>query len=77
MLNMKPNEIKQEIEKLPLSEKLTLIEEVWDAIAISNDQLPFSEWQKTELKTRYTEYQNNNLELHDWESVHSQIKKNR
>jgi len=72
---MKSNEIKQEIDKLPLSEKLMLVEDVWDAIAISNDQLPFPDWQQVELDKRLDEYKNGNMELHDWESVHSSLRK--
>jgi len=50
---MRPDEIKQEIGKLDLSEKLLLIEDVWDSIAQNNSELPMPEWQKRELDKRY------------------------
>ena len=43
---MRPDEIKQKIEELNLSEKLLLIEDVWDEIAKSNQELFMHEWQK-------------------------------
>lgn len=67
---MKPEEIVKEIDKLALTEQLTLVQKIWDGIAQNNATLPLSEWQKTELNKRYSEYKAENLQLHDWESVH-------
>ena len=71
---MRPDEIKQKIEELNLSEKLLLIEDVWDAIAKSNQELPMHEWQKRELDKRYREYKAGKQNLHDWHSVHEDIR---
>lgn len=71
---MEPNDILKEIDKLELSEKLILIEDVWDSIARSNAQLPMPEWQKQELKKRYESFNKGDLELHDWETVHKKIR---
>lgn len=71
---MRPNEIKQEINKLNLSEKLLLIEDVWDSIALNNTELPMPEWQKRELDKRYKEYKAGEQCLHDWQSVHEEIR---
>ncbi|MFO8083607.1 MAG: addiction module protein [Desulfobacterales bacterium] len=43
---MRPEEIKQEINKLNLAEKLLLVEDIWDSIAQDNSELPMPEWQK-------------------------------
>ena len=43
---MRPDEIKEKIDELNLSEKLLLIEDVWDSTAHSNEELPMQEWQK-------------------------------
>lgn len=43
---MRPDQIKDEISRLELSEKLLLVEDVWDAIAASNSEIPMPEWQK-------------------------------
>ncbi len=46
---MRIEEIKNEIDKLGLAERLLLVEDVWDSIAKSNLELPVPEWQKKEL----------------------------
>jgi putative addiction module component (TIGR02574 family) len=73
-VKMKPEEIKIEIDRLALSEKLLLVEDVWDSIAISNSELPMPEWQKKELDRRYQEYKRGKLDLHDWESTHAELR---
>lgn len=72
---MNPNEIIDEIDKLGLSEKLLLVEDIWDSIARSNAELPLPEWQKVELDKRYQEYKSGNLVLHDWKNVHKELRK--
>lgn len=71
---MRLDEIRQEINKMKLSEKLLLIEDVWDSIAQSNSELPMPEWQKRELDKRYKEYKAGKQNLHDWQSVHEEIR---
>ena len=71
---MRPYEIKQEIGKLNHSEKLLLIEDIWDSIAQSNSELPRSEWQKQELDKRYKEYKEGKQTLHEWQSVHEELR---
>ena len=46
---MRPEEIKSEVDKLALSEKLLLVEDIWDSIAADNSEMPLSLWQKQEL----------------------------
>ena len=71
---MRPDKIKDEIEKLELSEKLLLVEDVWDSIAASNVDIPLSEWQKGELDQRYKAYKDGNLDLQDWKTTHSELR---
>jgi len=71
---MRPDQIKEEISRLGLSEKLRLVEAIWDAIAAENSEIPLPEWQKQELKKRYEEYKEGKLELHDWKSVHEGLR---
>lgn len=71
---MKAEQIKDEISRLELSEKLILVEDIWDSIAASNSEIPMPEWQKQELGKRYKEYQEGALALHDWRSVHEDIR---
>ena len=71
---MRPEEIKQEINKLNLAEKLLLVEDIWDSIAQDNSELPMPEWQKLELDKRYKEYKAGGQNLHDWQSVHEDLR---
>ena len=71
---MRPEEIKDEISRLELSEKLLLVEDIWDSIAASNTELPLSAWQKHELDRRYQEYKEGKLDLHDWKEVHEELR---
>ena len=71
---MRPKEIVEEIDKLGLSEKLILVEDIWDDIAKHNAELPMPEWQKAELDKRYSEYKDGKLELHDWKDVHGELR---
>ena len=72
---MKPNQLLEEINKLDLSEKLILIEDVWDSIALSNLELPLPERQKVELDKRYKEYKSGKLALYEWKEVHKELRK--
>ena len=72
---MRSNELIKEIDKLDLSEKLILVEDIWDSIARSNSELPLHEWQKVELDKRYKEYKSGKLTLHDWKEVHEKLRK--
>ena len=72
---MEPKEILKEINKLKLSEKLILAENIWDLIAQDNSELPLPEWQKIELDKRYSEYKSGNQNIYNWESVHNSLQK--
>lgn len=71
---MRPDQIKDEINRLELSEKLLLVEDIWDSIATSNSEIPMPEWQKQELDRRYKEYKEGNVGLHDWKAVHEGLR---
>ena len=70
---MEAEKIKAEINQLKLSEKILLVEDIWDSIAITNAELPMPEWQKQELDSRYKEYEKGDLELYDSNSVHESL----
>jgi len=71
---MSTEQIKDEINSWGLSEKLLLVEDIWDSIAFSNSVIPMPMWQKQELDKRYNEYKKGKLELHDWEDVHKELR---
>ena len=71
---MRPEQIKDEVDRMGLAEKLLLVEDIWDSIAISNSEIPMPLWQKRELDRRYEEYKAGMLELHDWSDVHNSLR---
>jgi len=71
---MKTSDIIKEIDNLDLSDKLLLVEDIWDSIARINDELPMPEWQKLELDKRYSDYKNGKLNLHEWKGVHDGLR---
>ena len=71
---MKPEQIKEEVNKSGLSEKLLLVEDIWDSIAECNGELPMPDWQKRELDKRYAEHKKGKLNLHDSEEVHQDLR---
>ena len=71
---MTSEQIKDEISRLGLSEKLLLVEDIWDSIAASNSEIPMPMWQKKELDKRYEEYKEGKLELHDWKDIHKGLR---
>ncbi|MDA3917597.1 MAG: addiction module protein [Deltaproteobacteria bacterium] len=71
---MKTEQIKKEINSWGLSEKLLLVEDIWDSIAFSNSVIPMPMRQKQELDKRYDEYKKDKLELRDWEDVHRELR---
>ncbi len=73
---MRAEEIRQAINRLELAEKLLLVEDVWDSIALGNSELPLPEWQKRELDKRYESYRAGEQVLHDWKAVHENLRNN-
>jgi len=71
---MRTEEIRQAVNRLGLAEKLLLVVDVWDSIALSNSELPMADWQKRELDKRYEEYKTGKQSLHDWQSVHEYLR---
>lgn len=71
---MRTDEIKNEISKLAMSEKLLLIEDVWDQIAESNAELSLPDWQKQELNSRLSQYKSGQLKTKNWLDAHEELR---
>lgn len=71
---MRPEQIKDEIDGLALSEKLLLVEDIWDSIATGNDEIPMPRWQQQELDKRLKAYREGKETLHDWNEVHKALR---
>ena len=48
----KSNALRDEILQLPPSERLRLVEEIWDSLAATPENVPVPDWHKEELDRR-------------------------
>lgn len=71
---MQQSQIVQEIKKMEPAQRLSLVQEIWDSIALDKAQVPFPDWQKNELKSRYEQYKGGMLNLHDWTDIHQELR---
>ena len=51
------SELVAEILALPVSERVRLVEAIWDSISAVPDALPLAQWQKDELDRRLAEFE--------------------
>jgi putative addiction module component (TIGR02574 family) len=56
------------------SEKLQLVEDLWDDLATDPDTLPVHDWQKEELARRKRNLMNNPSSALSWEEVKRRIR---
>ncbi len=63
----------EQIKKLSIPERILIVENIWDSIALSNEELSLTKDQKAELNSRLKDYNNNKLNGSDWKSVKRQI----
>ena len=57
------------IDRLPVEERLTLVEEIWDSIAADSAAVPLTEAQRAELQKRIEEDDTHPDDLTSWEQV--------
>jgi putative addiction module component (TIGR02574 family) len=60
--------------ELTLSEKLQLVEDLWDNIAQLPDQIPVLDWQKEELDKRKAAYLQNPALSSSWEAAKERVR---
>ena len=63
-----------QIFELSFSEKLQLLEDLWDSIAQDPEQIPILDWQKEELAKRKATYLNNPDSGSSWEAAKERIR---
>ena len=61
------------IKKLSVSERILIVEDIWDSIAYSNENLPVTDRQKKELDKRLVSYSKNPSDGSSWKEVKSRI----
>ena len=59
---------------LSASEKLQLVEDLWDDLAAKPDEVPVHEWQKEELDRRKANLQKNRSSGLEWEEVKRRVR---
>jgi putative addiction module component (TIGR02574 family) len=62
-----------ELFRLTLPERLQLVEDLWDSIAVEAESLPLPGWQKAELDRRAAEYRQNPGLVSTWEEAKQRI----
>jgi putative addiction module component (TIGR02574 family) len=63
-----------EIFELTVSEKLQLIEDLWDSIALHPEQISVLDWQKDKLTKRKAAHLQNSDAGSSWESAKERIR---
>jgi len=64
---------KEEIRKLPMKEKLALLEAVWAEISPEPDELEIPQWHKDLLDERRDAYERGEIRVIDWEDAKKEI----
>ena len=62
-----------ELETLGVSERVQLVQDLWDSIARSNADLPVPQWQQDELSRRKQRFLQHPEEARSWDEVRRDI----
>ena len=60
--------------KVKITDKLQLVEDLWDNIAATPEQVPVTDWQKAELAKRKANYLRNQNSGRSWEEVKQYVR---
>ena len=63
----------ENMETLPVPERLLIVEDLWDSIARSNADIPIPQWQKDELDRRKQLFLRNPNTGQTWDEVKRDI----
>ena len=63
----------EEIRKLPMKEKLALLEAVWEEISPYPDELEVPQWHKDILNERQEALKQGQIRILDWEDAKKEI----
>jgi putative addiction module component (TIGR02574 family) len=65
--------LKNEIKKLSIAERIMLVEEIWDGIAHENEAFVLSEAQREELERRSAEFSHHPNIGRSWEEIRAEF----
>lgn len=60
------------IDRLSVNERLKLVHDIWDSIAMDSGRAPLSDWQKQEIDRRLAAYKKNPDSAIPWEQVEAE-----
>lgn len=63
-----------EIKMLDITERIMLVEEIWDSIAKEQDNVKLSEYEKEILDIRLASLENNSDNLMTWDEIKNKIR---
>lgn len=63
-----------EIKQLDITERILLVEEIWDSIANEQENVGLSEYEKEVLDTRLASLENNSDNLMSWDEIKNKIR---
>ena len=63
-----------EIKQLDITERILLVEEIWDSIAQEQEQVSLSEYEKKVLDERLASLEDNTDKLVSWDALKSKIR---
>ena len=68
-------DIREEIKRLDVAERISLVEEIWDSIAENHELIPVTQYQKDELDRRLESYNRSPEVGSTWQDVKNRIEK--
>ena len=63
-----------EILRLPVSERIDVVEQIWDSVAADSDAVPVTPEQREELDRRLKEHEQNPNDVVEWSEVERRIR---
>ena len=63
------------IKKLDITERIMLVEDIWDSIAKEQDSVTLSEYEKKVLDERLKSHEKNPSDLISWDDIKSKLKR--
>jgi len=68
-----PKEFVDKIKKMSINERMIIVEDIWESIISSNEELSLTEEQKVDLDKRLSDYYENPSDGSSWDEVKKRI----